>query len=109
VVEVYQYAKKAIEHARSGKGPYMLACYTYRIETHFMGDIDIRPADEVNEWRKNDPIENLERRMVNAAIMSGSEMEEIRDSVSTQVTQAIDFARQSSKPEPESALEHVYS
>jgi len=36
-------------------------------------------------------------------------MEEIRDSVSTQVTQAIDFARQSSKPEPESALEHVYS
>jgi len=109
VVEVYQYAKKAIENARSGKGPYMLACYTYRIETHFMGDIDIRPADEVNEWRKNDPIENLERRMVKAAIMSGSEMEEIRDSVSTQVTQAIDFARQSSKPEPESALEHVYS
>jgi pyruvate dehydrogenase E1 component alpha subunit len=109
VVEVYQFAKKAIQHARSGNGPYLLACYTYRIETHFMGDIDIRPEEEVNEWRKNDPIENLERRMVNAAIMSGSEMEEIRDSVSTQVSEAIDFARKSPKPEPQSALEHVYA
>ena len=109
VVEVYQYAKKAIQHARSGNGPYLLACYTYRIETHFMGDIDIRPEEEVNEWRKNDPIENLERRMVNAAIMSGSEMEEIRDSVTTQVSEAIDFARKSPKPEPQSALEHVYA
>jgi pyruvate dehydrogenase E1 component alpha subunit len=109
VVEVYQYAQKAIQHARSGNGPYLLACYTYRIETHFMGDIDIRPEEEVNEWRKNDPIENLERRMVNAAIMSGSEMEEIRDSVTTQVSEAIDFARKSPKPEPQSALEHVYA
>lgn len=109
VVEVYQFAKKAIQHARSGNGPYLLACYTYRIETHFMGDIDIRPEEEVNEWRKNDPIENLERRMVNAAIMSGSEMEEIRDSVTTQVSEAIDFARKSPKPEPQSALEHVYA
>jgi len=109
VVEVYQYATKAIEHARSGKGPYLLACYTYRIETHFMGDIDIRPDEEVAEWKKQDPIENLERRMYEAGIMSGSLMEEIRDDVNTQVAEAIDFARNSLKPEPEAALEHVYA
>ncbi len=61
VIEVFNTAKQAIEHARSGKGPFMMACYTYRIGTHFMGDIDIRPESEVEEWRMKDPINNLEK------------------------------------------------
>ncbi len=109
VVEVFDTAKKAVEHARSGKGPYMMACYTYRIETHFMGDIDIRPKEEVDEWKKKDPIEHLEKRMVNAGIISGTDIEETKDRVHKLVESSIDFARKSPSPKPELALEHVYA
>jgi TPP-dependent pyruvate/acetoin dehydrogenase alpha subunit len=87
----------------------MMACYTYRIETHFMGDIDIRPAEEVDEWKKNDPIEHFEKRMINAGILSGTDIEETKDRVYTQVENAIDFARKSPSPKPEAALEDVYA
>ena len=109
VVEVYQTALKAVDHARSGKGPYLMACYTYRIETHFMGDIDIRPETEVAEWKKKDPIENLEKRMFNFGLISGNDIEEIKDRVSTQIENSIIFARNSSSPQKEDALKHVYA
>jgi pyruvate dehydrogenase E1 component alpha subunit len=99
----------AIDHARSGHGPYLIACYTYRIETHFMGDIDIRPAGEVDGWKKQDPIEQFEKRMVNAGMISGIDIEETRERVDAQVEAAIEFARSSPSPKPEAALEHVYA
>ena len=109
VVEVYQTAKNAIDHARSGKGPFLMACYTYRIETHFMGDIDIRPTEEVDEWKKTDPSDQFEKRMINAGLISGADIEETKDRVFQQVETAIEFARKSPSPEPEDALKHVYA
>jgi acetoin:2,6-dichlorophenolindophenol oxidoreductase subunit alpha len=109
VIAVYKAASKAVERARSGNGPSMLACYTYRIDTHFMGDIDIRPKDEIDYWKARDPIDNLERRMLNARILSGNDMEEYHDRISIQVEEAIDFGRQSLPPEPEVGVEHVYA
>jgi len=109
VVEVYDTAKRAIDHARSGKGPFLMACYSYRIETHFMGDIDIRPTEEVDEWKKNDPIDQFEKRMINTGLISGADIEETKDRVYQQVETAIEFARKSPAPEPEDALKHVYA
>jgi pyruvate dehydrogenase E1 component alpha subunit len=86
-----------------------MACYTYRIETHFMGDIDIRPEEEVDEWRKKDPINDLETRMVKSEIISGAYIEETKEKIHQQVEAAIDFARKSPTPKPEAALEHVYA
>lgn len=108
VLEVYQTAKTAIAHARSGKGPFLMACYSYRIETHFMGDIDIRPPEEVNEWKKKDPILSLEKRMVDDGLISGNEIEEIHDRVSQAIDTAIEFGRKSPEPKPELALQHVF-
>ncbi len=109
VIEVYNAAVEAVEHARSGKGPYMLACYTYRIDTHFMGDIDIRPKEEIEEWKRKDPINNLEQRMLKAKILSSSDMEEYHENTTVAVEAAIDFGRQSPVPEPEVGIQHVYA
>ena len=108
VVEVYQTARKAVEYARSGKGPYLIACYTYRVETHFMGDIDIRPPVEVEEWKKKDPLINLEKRLIEAGIISGNDVEEINERVTIMIDEAVDFGRKSPHPQPELALEHVF-
>jgi len=108
VVDVYLATKRAVERARSGKGPTMLACYTYRIDTHFMGDIDIRPKEEIEEWKQQDPINNFEKRLINSGILSGSDIEEIREDIAEMVEEAIEYGRKSPVPTPEIALEDVY-
>jgi pyruvate dehydrogenase E1 component alpha subunit len=108
VIDVYLAAKRAVDHARSGKGPYLLACYTYRIETHFMGDIDTRPKEEIEMWKQQDPITHLETRMINNGVLSGSGIEDHRERVAEAVEEAINFARNSPPPKPEMGIEHVF-
>jgi TPP-dependent pyruvate/acetoin dehydrogenase alpha subunit len=108
VIDVYQTTKKAVQNARDGKGPTLLACYTYRIGTHFIGDIDIRPPEEVKYWEQFDPIPRIEKRLMDANIMSGADIEEYKDRVSTMVEEAVEFGRKSPLPNPEIAVEGVY-
>ena len=105
---VHQAAVEAVARARAGEGPTMLCCYTYRMDTHFVGDIDIREPAEIEFWRQKDPIDNLERRMVEAQLMSGSDMENMKDQVHGLVEAAIDFGRTSPSPTPDVAFEDVY-
>ncbi len=108
LLAVYDAAGRAVERARSGQGPTLLGCYTYRIDGHFMGDIDLRPPEEVEQWRKGDPIVRLERRMLEAGILTGSDVEEHRARAEELVEEAIAFGRQSPLPDPSVALEDVY-
>lgn len=108
LIAVHEAAGRAIERARSGMGPTLLGCYTYRMDGHFMGDIELRPADEIEQWKKRDPIERLERRMLQSKILSGSDIEEHRSRAEELVEDAIDFGRQSPVPEPSVALEDIY-
>ena len=58
VLEVREAALKALEHIRSGKGPYFLEIITYRFRGHSMGDPErYRKQEEVQCWQEeNDPI-----------------------------------------------------
>jgi pyruvate dehydrogenase E1 component alpha subunit len=108
VVDVYFAAKKAIEHARKGNGPYLLACYTYRIGTHFIGDLEIRPQEEIDYWSKFDPIPRFEKRLLETKLMTSSEMEDCHEKVTEIVEEAIEYGRKSPMPDPKIATEDVY-
>jgi pyruvate dehydrogenase E1 component alpha subunit len=108
VVAVYLAAKEAVERARCGQGPTMLCCYTYRIDTHFVGDIDMRKPEEIDYWKQRDPIDQYEKRMLQAKYISGSDIEEHKDQALAKVEEAIDFGRKSPIPTPDVALEDVY-
>jgi pyruvate dehydrogenase E1 component alpha subunit len=108
LVAVYEAAGRAVARARAGEGPTFLGCYTYRRDCHFMGDIDLRPAEELEKWEKNDPIERLERRLVSAGILSSSDIEEYRSQAAEVVEEAIEFGRNSPRPDVSVALQDVY-
>ena len=108
VVAVYSAVKKAVNRARNGEGPTLINCQTYRMRTHFEGDLDTRDEAEVEDWRKKDPINRLEKNMVEAKLISGSEIEMYKDRIQALVDEAVEFGRTSPIPQPEDALEHVY-
>lgn len=57
-------ARRAVDHVRSGAGPYFLEARTYRFRAHSMFDTQAyRTRDEVEQWKLRDPIERLRQWM----------------------------------------------
>ncbi len=97
---VHDAAKRAIEHARSGQGPYILEMLTYRYRGHSMSDpAKYRSKDEVSTMRaERDPIEQVKNRILEKRYGTEESLKEIETEIRAIVTEAADFA--TSDPEP---------
>ncbi|MFC1900655.1 thiamine pyrophosphate-dependent dehydrogenase E1 component subunit alpha [Chloroflexota bacterium] len=111
VVAVYEAAKGLVERAREGGGPSFLECRTYRWHGHFETKMpmEIRPADEVEAWKKKCPVAAMERKLIKTGISTEKDIEEIQNQVMVQIDDAVKYAVESPFPEPEDALEDVYA
>jgi len=109
VISVYKSVKKAVKRAREGNGPTLLNCMTYRYSTHFVGDIELRDKKEIMYWKNKDPIKRIEERMLKEGIINEKEIRSLNDELKTEIDEAIEYAKKSPLPEPEEALEDVYS
>jgi pyruvate dehydrogenase E1 component alpha subunit len=107
VIAVYEAAKRAVEHARSGEGPYLLEVKTYRFRGHSMTDPSYyRTREEEQQWRTTrDPIGMFEKKLLDLGLITQAELDE-NDAKATEVAEdAADFADNS--PDPE--LEELYT
>ncbi len=110
VVAVYEACKEAIDRARSGAGPTLVECKTYRWRAHFEGEVDTyRPPEEVEAWLKREPIAPYEKLLEQQGIANAAEQKAIKDAVLKELDEAVEFARQSPLPEPETAMEDVWA
>ena len=100
---VYDAAKRAIEHARSGNGPYILEMLTYRYRGHSMSDpAKYRSKDEVTKYRQErDPIEQVRARLLEAGVVTEDDLKKIETDIRAIVTEAADFA--TNDPEPDAS------
>jgi acetoin:2,6-dichlorophenolindophenol oxidoreductase subunit alpha len=107
VGKVYEAAMKAVEHARSGRGPVFLVAETYRLVGHYIGDPQVyRPKGEVEELRETqDPIEKLRAELE----LSDDEFDEVDQEVIELVEASVEFAKAGTDPKPEDALKNVYA
>src|ERR1700730_2985131 len=105
VFEVYRYASEAIARARSGQGPTLLECKTYRWEGHvvgeqaFLGEGAYRPTSEIEEWKLKCPIIRFQQFLVGGGKVSKAELERIETETATELEDAIKFARESELPD----------
>jgi pyruvate dehydrogenase E1 component alpha subunit len=110
VVAVYETAKKAIEHARNGGGPTLIEMKTYRWYGHSEVDpADYRTKEEVEEWKKKDPIPRFEAYLRKNEILNDVIKAEIDQEIKEEIEAAVKFADESPLPKPEEALNDVYS
>ena len=110
VQEVYDVAAQAVQRARSGEGPSLIECKTYRWHPHSVyTTTDPRPGDEVDMWKRKDPIARFSKVLNEDKIISSEEDQEIRNQVDQLMAEAEKFALDSPYPEPEDAINDVYA
>lgn len=103
-------AQVAIERARNGGGPTLIQADTYRWYGHHMGDVaPYRTEEEVLAWKARDPLTRAEELLSQHGPLARKRIAEARDRVDREMTQAIQFARDSATPDPEHVTDYIYA
>jgi pyruvate dehydrogenase E1 component alpha subunit len=109
VLAVHEATQRARAHARSGKGPYLLECKTFRMTGHSAHDAaHYVPQGLFDEWGKMDPITRLEARMLAEGWSDQEALDSARAAVHREVDEAVAWAEQSPFPDAATLEEDVY-
>lgn len=102
---VYKTVLDAVEYARSGKGPTIIECKTYRHHGHNGSDPCVyRTDEEVESWKKRDPLLVLEQK----GYLTDEEIAEIKAEVEVEIKAACRFAEESPYPEPSELMDDIF-
>jgi pyruvate dehydrogenase E1 component alpha subunit len=109
VATVYAAAQDAVERARRGEGPSFVECRTMRIRGHSEADdASYVPRSLLDEWRRRDPVERLERLLLETRALTPQQLDEVRAGVLAEVDAAQAWAEASPAPEPVELERGVY-
>ena len=111
VLESYRLTKDAVDRARAGEGPSLIERRTYRFYLHTCDGDDrtYRPREEVEEWRKKDPIPSFEKYLRGVNVLDDAKVEDMREQAKADVADGVKQAEEAPFPDPASAAEHVYA
>ncbi|CAN5560969.1 alpha-ketoacid dehydrogenase subunit alpha/beta [soil metagenome] len=104
VFAVYDAAREAVERARSGGGPTLIECKTYRHYAHSGAGAEVRSADEVAAWRERDPVAAIARHYDEIA----DDREQVERRIDSLIEQAIASAESAPIPDPAEMERGVY-
>lgn len=112
VTEVYEAAKAAIERARSGAGPTLIECKTYRWQGHHVGDPATyrkrKSETEKEDWMAKCPIDCLKAEMLSTKKAKASDFEAIETAVDKEIEEAVNFAKESPYPDVSEVFDDIY-
>ncbi len=108
VLAVYKAVSDAI--ASSSTGPTLIECVTYRMSMHTTADdpTKYRPEQDLEEWKKKDPIDRLRKYLVAKGLWDDSKEKAMADEQLAAINDAVKKAEEF-KPDPASMFENVYS
>jgi len=109
VLAVRAAAEEAINHVRSGKGPYLLEMQTYRFRGHSMSDPALyRSKEEVQHMKaEHDPIDQVKRLLLDKKLASEDDLKEIGRAIKDEIIKAAEFATSSPEPETDALYKDV--
>ncbi len=108
---VYAAAREAVDHVRSGKGPYMLELMTYRYRGHSMSDSNAyRDPEEERRWEERDPIDIWRRRLVADGLMTEEAYRELDRAIIDEIEdEIVTFAESSPEPSVDELERYVFA
>src|SRR5262245_30521728 len=111
VLAIHEAADEAVRRARSGRGPTLLECRTYRTRAHAegMGDFTYRTREEVEEWKTRCPILRLRETLLAEGSATEEELDTIDREVQAIVEDAQRFAENAPWPDAATAADHVFA
>ena len=110
IVAVYEKMQEAVEYVRNGNGPVLVESVTYRWSGHSTSDPGkYRTKEEVDSWKKKDPILKFRSYLVDNNLATAQELDELDVLSKTAVEDAVKFALNSPEPSYESAFEDVFA
>jgi pyruvate dehydrogenase E1 component alpha subunit len=115
VLKVYEVSQKAVGQCRKGQGPVLIEFITYRMRGHVGPDdniqgthTDIRSNEEVEAWRKTDPIRRFEAFLIKNRILKKEDLKRINQEVEAEVKEAHRYAKMSPYPNPDELTKYVF-
>ncbi len=113
-IAMYEATVQAVERARKGEGPTLIEGLTYRYEEHSLGLGRVRRGEyrseqDIEEWKKRDPIYIHQDRLVSQGILSANDCKKIEEDTMKRCEEAVEFARNSEFPKPEEAFEDMWA
>jgi len=113
VLAVYAASKEAVDRARSGGGPSLIENVTYRMMMHTTADDPkrYRKDEEVEGWRKRDPIQRFQKYLKDKGLLSDRKIEELEAQIKAEIQQAVEHAEELMKKytDPLPMFEHAYA
>jgi 2-oxoisovalerate dehydrogenase E1 component alpha subunit len=110
-IACYAAVKAALERARSGGGPTLVEAKCYRFLSHTTDDDDrtYRSHEEVAERRKDDPVPQFERCLIERSVLTEAAAAELKRSVLEEVNEATDRAEAMPYPAAGTLYDNVYA
>jgi len=113
LLNVLDEAKQIIDHVRTTGEPYFVEAIVYRFVGHGAADItdpgSYRTREEVEEWRKRDPLTNLQRYLLEQGIATEADLKLWDEEARAKVAAAAQFADESPDPDPSELYIHLFT
>jgi pyruvate dehydrogenase E1 component alpha subunit len=109
VLDVHAAIGEALRKAREDRQPQLVEAVTYRFRGHSMADPEeYRTKEQVEEWRKRDPINVFKQRVVDEGLISDDDFRSLDEAAVKRVDEAVKFADDSPFPELDSLYDDIY-
>jgi len=109
VLDVHACVSEALRKAREDREPQLVEAVTYRFRGHSMADPEeYRTKEQVEEWRKRDPINVFRDRLVEEGMLSEEDAEKLDAKAMKRIDEAVEFADNSPFPELDSLYDDIY-
>ena len=109
VLDVHACVSVALHTARAERRPQLVEAVTYRYRGHSMADPEeYRTKEEVEEWRRHDPIVTFRARLADEGVMSDDDAEKLDSDAVATVDEAVEFADASPFPDLDSLYDDIY-
>ena len=111
VLDVHEKVGAAVARARAGEGTSFVECKTYRVEPHCGIIPDDRDKNEIALWRseEKDAIVRFQKRLLEEKSFSQEELQAVHAEVEREIEEAVEFARKSPFPAPETVADSLWS